>query len=87
MTQRQMVNHPKVLLRTKELSGNFHFGIFFHFERTLSAGRWPRNSTSQWSPVHVSTQGSTTGHQTTVLHSCACKREQMEARKSRTPPR
>lgn len=48
MTQRQMVNHLKVLLHAKELSGNLHFDIFFHFERHLSAGRWPRNNTSQW---------------------------------------
>ncbi|EGW14635.1 hypothetical protein I79_019838 [Cricetulus griseus] len=86
MTQRQMVNHLKVLLRAKEFSGNLHFDISFHFERNLSAGRWPRNSTSQWPPVHVSAQGSTVGHQTTGLHSCAGKREQMEAQNSRTTP-
>lgn len=77
MTQRQMVNHLKVLLHAKELSGNLHFDTFFHFERNVSAGRWPRNSTSQWPPVHVSAQGSTVLHQTIGLHSHAGKREQM----------
>lgn len=38
----------------KKCSGNLHFDTFFPLERGLTTGRWPRNSTSQWPPVHRS---------------------------------
>lgn len=41
---KKILNHLKVLLRAKELSGNLHFDTFFHIERNLSA---ERNNTSQ----------------------------------------
>lgn len=55
-----MVNHLKVLLRAKELSGNLHFDTFFHIERNLSE----RGTTlPSWPPVHVSARDSTFLHQ------------------------
>lgn len=45
-----------MLLHTKEPFWKFAFRYFFPLERGLNTGRWPRNNTSQWPPVHISPQ-------------------------------
>lgn len=76
VTQRQMVNHLKVLLHAKELCGNLHFDNFFRLEKNLSEGGGPGTALPHWPPVHVSARDSTKPLACTSV----LQREQIEPR-------